>query len=96
MDATANLERQFKELESRNQANETENIKAKVQLEETIKRIKSILSSSDTGISLEIDYDRLEDEEYVKLIISKLSSEIVSLQDEFNIELQKARKELGE
>ena len=96
MDATANLERQFKELESRNQANETENIKAKVQLEETIKRIKSILSSSDTGISLEIDYDRLEDEEYVKLIISKLCSEIVSLQDEFNIELQKARKELGE
>lgn len=96
MDATANLERQFKELESRNQANETENIKAKVQLEETIKRIKSILASSETGISLEIDYERLEDADYVKQIKSNLDSEILSLQNKFNIELQNARRELGE
>ena len=96
MDATANLERQFKELESRNQANETENIKAKVQLEETIKRIKSILASSDAGISLEIDYERLEDADYVKQIKSNLDSEILSLQNKFNIELQNARRELGE
>lgn len=96
MDATVDLEKAYKELEAKNQANITENLKAKVQLEETIKRLKSIVDSSEYSLDNPIDYDRLSDKTYVSEVIADIENTIAHLKTQFLDELDKARKELGE
>lgn len=96
MDATVDLEKAYKELEAKNQANITENLKAKVQLEETIKRLKSIVDSSEYSLDNPIDYDRLSDTTYVSEVIADIENTIAHLKTQFLDELDKARKELGE
>lgn len=96
MDAAVDLEKAYKELEAKNQANITENLKAKVQLEETIKRLKSIVDSSEYSLDNPIDYDRLSDKTYVSEVIADIENTIAHLKTQFLDELDKARKELGE
>lgn len=96
MDAKTNLEQQYKELEAKNQANQTENLKAKVQLEETVRRIKSLIEENNDDFDLAINFDELSDKNYVKQVIDALTKDITTLRTEFNEELRKAREELGE
>lgn len=93
MGNTSDLEAIYKELQEKNQAAKAYNIKAQTQLEESVKRIKTLLDGQNI---IDIDYDRLSNKEYVTEVLTYVKNRIEELRQEFISYADKAREELNQ
>jgi gamma-glutamyltranspeptidase len=92
MGDTTNLESIFKDLQAKNQLAKNENIKAQTQLEESIKRLRSLLEGKDF---IKIDYERLADKEYTLSVLEDIKRNKELLKNKFLESANKAREELA-
>ena len=96
MGTTADLENEYKRLKEINNANLQENLKMQGKRDENINRIKKMIQESNIDLDLEVDFDKLQNMDYIQDLKRKLEEKIDTLSIEFEENINRAKKELGE
>ena len=96
MGSTIDLEREYKRLKEINNTNLQENLKMQGKRDENINRIKKMIQESNIDLGLEVNFDDLQDMDYIQSLKKELESKIEALSTEFEESINKAKKELGE